>query len=212
MHTRRQMREARRLRSRRVRAVLAAGLVLGVGSAATLAAWNDSEFSSATFTAGKFGITGSLDGQTFTDYTISGSPAPLNFQLPPTAMTPGMTTYALFSVKTLPDSVAGNVTLSVSTSTGALLPNLSYGVRLIPTPTDGVEATKCGATAYNASTSVVVPAGTAMATGAAGSQPVGANGSGQVNYCFAVTLSANADNSAQSKTANQVWQVLGTSS
>ena len=37
--TRRGMREARRVRSRRVRAVLAGGLVLGVGAAGTLAAW-----------------------------------------------------------------------------------------------------------------------------------------------------------------------------
>ena len=41
----------RRSRSRMIRAILAGGLVLGVGTAVTLAAWNDSEFVTETFTA-----------------------------------------------------------------------------------------------------------------------------------------------------------------
>ncbi|UWF76726.1 MULTISPECIES: SipW-dependent-type signal peptide-containing protein [Microbacterium] len=58
--TRRGRREARRLRFRRIQALLAGGLVLGVGAAATLAAWNDTEHGSATFTAGRLGRLGLL--------------------------------------------------------------------------------------------------------------------------------------------------------
>jgi len=36
---------------RRLRAVLAGGLVLGVGAALTLAAWNDAEFATGSFQA-----------------------------------------------------------------------------------------------------------------------------------------------------------------
>ena len=48
----------RRRDSRRVKAVLAGGMVLGIGAAITLAAWNDSEFATGTFSAGHFGIEG----------------------------------------------------------------------------------------------------------------------------------------------------------
>ena len=64
----------RRRRSRMIRAILAGGLVLGVGAAVTLAAWNDSEFVTGTFTAGTFNMQGSTtDGTTFTDHPV-GTP------------------------------------------------------------------------------------------------------------------------------------------
>ena len=50
--TRRRTTRRRRRRSRMIRAILAGGLVLGVGTAVTLAAWNDSEFVTGTFTVG----------------------------------------------------------------------------------------------------------------------------------------------------------------
>ncbi|WP_349828827.1 SipW-dependent-type signal peptide-containing protein [Brevibacterium litoralis] len=55
------------LKSRRVRALLAGGLVLGVGGTVVLAAWTDSEFAEATFTAGSFNLEGSDDGTTYAD-------------------------------------------------------------------------------------------------------------------------------------------------
>ena len=57
--------EERGLRSRKVRAILAGGLVLGLGAAVTLAAWNDSEFAKGTFTSGSLNIQGSVDGDIF---------------------------------------------------------------------------------------------------------------------------------------------------
>src|SRR6218665_1434721 len=50
-------------RRRKVLAALAGGLVLGLGAAATLPAWNDSELASRTFSAGgDVDIQGSTDG------------------------------------------------------------------------------------------------------------------------------------------------------
>lgn len=199
------MREARRLRSRRIRAILAGGLVLGVGAAATLAAWNDSEYSTATFTAGTFDIVGATDGTTFSGHATPATAAALNFQLPPTAMAPGNTSYALFSVKTANPSVAGNLLLSAGTPGGTgLAAHLTYGVRTVATAV-------CDATTYSTGT-VVVAAGSALTAGASGAQPVTANGATQVNYCFAVTLPSTAPNTAQSLTMTQTWQILGTSS
>lgn len=56
---------------RKVLAVLAGGLVLGVGAAITLAAWNDSEFATGTFTAGSFNLQGSTDGTTYAEHTAA---------------------------------------------------------------------------------------------------------------------------------------------
>lgn len=205
MTTRRQMRERRRIRSRRVRAVLAGGLVLGIGATATLAAWNDSEFGTATFTAGRFDIVGAADGATFASHATTGAAAALNFQLPPTAMAPGTTTYALFSVRTANPSVAGVLQLTAGTPGGTgLAAYLTYGVRTIA-------GTACSASTYPAGTAVVAD-GSALTTSGATTQAVAANGGTQVNYCVAVTLPTAAPNAAQGLTMTQTWQIQGTSS
>lgn len=205
MVTRSEMRERRRLRSRRWRAVLAGGLVLGIGTAVTLAAWNDSEYGSASFTAGRFDIVGAVDGSTFSSHATTGAAAALNFQLAPTAMAPGNATYALFSVKTANPSVAGTLQLTAGTPGGTgLATYLTYGVRTI-------SGTTCNATTYAAGTAVVAD-GSALTANGATTQAVTANGGAQVNYCFAVTLPTTAPNAAQGLTMSQTWQIQGTSS
>ncbi|WP_311244589.1 SipW-dependent-type signal peptide-containing protein [Microbacterium sp. WCS2018Hpa-23] len=202
--TRRGMREGKRLRSRRIRALLAGGLVFGVGATMTLAAWNDSEYGTATFTAGRFDIVGATDGTTFSSHPV-GTPAALSFSTPFSAMAPGNTVYALFSVRTANPSVAGTLQLSVTSTAGTGLGTyLRYGVR-------SIAGTTCNGTTYSAGTSVV-PDNSTMATGGTGTQAVAANGGTTVNYCIAVTLPAAADNGAQGLTAIQTWQVAGTSS
>lgn len=206
MRTRRTVREARRLRSRRIRAVLAGGLVLGIGTTVTLAAWNDSEYSAATFTAGRFDIVGAADGATFTNHPTA-TPAALTFTVTPTAMAPGNTTYALFSVKTVNPSVAGTLQLTAGTPTGTgLATHLTYGVKTIV-------GTTCNSAAYalGTSTSVVADASALTASGAT-TQVLTANGATQINYCIAVTLPTTAANAAQGLTMTQTWQFQGTSS
>lgn len=206
MKTRRDMREAKRLRSRRLRAVLAGGLVLGIGAAVTLAAWNDSEYATATFQAGKFDIVGAIDGATFTNHATTGAAAALTFALAPTAMAPGNTTYALFSVKTVNPSVAGTLQLTAGTPGGTgLATYLTYGVKTIA-------GTTCSAATYAGGTSVVVADGSALTASGSATQVVTANGASQVNYCIAVTLPTTAGNGAQNLTMTQTWQFVGTSS
>lgn len=212
------MREAKRLRSRRIRAVLAGGLVFGVGAAMTLAAWNDSESATSTFTAGRFGIVGSTDGTNFAEHNPTAQPptsaATLSFSVAATAMVPGMTTYALFSVKTTatPTSVAGTLALVSGTQSGTLASGLTVGVRLIPTAAPQL----CNATTFGASAAIVIPSGSALTTNGAPSstvpQVVNAAGVGQLNYCFAVTLKPDAGNELQGTTATKTWQIVGTSS
>ncbi|MCK2037657.1 SipW-dependent-type signal peptide-containing protein [Microbacterium sp. SSW1-49] len=204
MNTRRSVREAKRIRSRRIRAVLAGGLVLGIGAGATLAAWNDSEYGSATFTAGRFDIVGAADGSTFASHATAGAPASLTFAATPSSMVPGATTYALFSVKTASPSVAGNLQWNaVTPSATGLAVYLRYGVRTIPA------ATACTSTSYAAGTSVV-PDLSVLATNGTATQAISANGGSTVNYCIAVTLQAAADNTVQGASTTLTWQVLGT--
>lgn len=202
MTARGSMREARYRRSRRFRAVLAAGVVLGVGATATLAAWNDPEHTTATFTSGSFGIEGSVNGVSYVDYTVSGTPATLSFQLPPTSMTPGMTSYALFAVRTLADSVAGALSLTAGTPAGALASHLRYGVRVVPTAT-------CNQTTFSASAEIVVASDSPLSQSGTAPRALSAGGADPLYYCFAVALPSTADNSAQGKTATQTWTFTG---
>lgn len=101
---------------RKVLAVLAGGLVLGVGVAVTLAAWNDSEFATGTFTAGSFNLEGSTTGDVdddYADHATAGTAATLAFDLPAdlvSSMSPADVVYAGFWVR-----------LAEGTTTGATL-------------------------------------------------------------------------------------------
>lgn len=103
---------------RKVLAVLAGGLVLGVGVAVTLAAWNDSEFATGTFTAGSFNLEGSTAGDVdgnYSDHNVDDgdAAATLAFDLPADLvgnMSPADVVYAGFWVR-----------LAEGTTTGATL-------------------------------------------------------------------------------------------
>lgn len=77
-------------RGRKLAALLAGGLVLGVGTMATLASWNDSEFASATFTAGRFNLEGSTDGgATYTEHSTAEAAGVIDFAVPVNNLSPG---------------------------------------------------------------------------------------------------------------------------
>lgn len=189
----------------RVRALLAGALVLGVGGTLTLAAWTDTETARGVFAASKFGIQGSTDGTTFSDHPTTG-PAALAFAVAPNAMSPGTTTYARFTVRTLADTnVAGSVTLSGAAVTGTGLgTHLRYGVRTIPA------GSACNATTFGTG-AVVVANNSTLATAGTGSQPLAVAAGSPVNYCFAVTLPEGTPNEAQGLTATANWTLTGTS-
>jgi predicted ribosomally synthesized peptide with SipW-like signal peptide len=197
-----------RLRSRRVRALLASGLVLGVGGAVTLAAWNDSEHATAAFTASRFGIVGwTGDEQTsFDDHATREGAAALAFS-PAGPLAPGTTMYALFSVRTLDASVAGPARLTAdaaNSGVGTLGQYLSYGVTAI-------SDTACDATTFSTGTTVIPP-GSPLTTSATASQPLEADGANQVNYCFAITMPANTPSAAQGLGQTARWEIVAASS
>lgn len=197
---------------RKVLAVLAGGLVLGVGIGVTLAAWNDSEFATGTFTAGSFNLEGSTTSAT-TGYAnhnvdLGQTAAALVFELPAVAssMSPGDVVYAPFWVR-LDSTTTNSATLvpsGITAGTGGNEANLSYTVTAIDAG-DACDATAAGTvvvsgttlSAQTGATSVPLTEGT----------PAGTAGT-PVQLCFAVTAGAGL---TQGATATATWEFTATS-
>ncbi len=198
----------RRRRSRMIRAILAGGLVLGVGAAVTLAAWNDSEFVTGTFTAGTFNMEGSTtNGTTFTDHPV-GSPGTLTFTVAPAAMSPGDTVYAPFAVRLAANTTNdANVVITAPNSTTGVVTNLTYEVVR-------TTAFTCGSGTVDSTGTSLITAGTALAAVAGPNtfvlskgSPVSSAGATQF-LCFKVTAGAGL---TQGQTGSVTWQFTASS-
>ena len=186
--------------NKRVKAILAGGLVLGIGAAVTLAAWNDSEFASGNFAAGTFDMVGSTDGTTFANHT-SAPGAPLAFSANFGNLSPNTTVAAPFVVHLTPATTSdATVSAFSAAGSGTAAANLTYGV---------VRVASVAACTPGATGTTVVPAGTAMSsvTGASTFPLVksvdhvvaGAN----VFLCIQVTAGGSL---AQGTSATGTWQ------
>ncbi|GAA5211647.1 SipW-dependent-type signal peptide-containing protein [Microbacterium kyungheense] len=114
-------------RRRMLLAILAGGVVLGVGTAVTLAVWNDSEFATGTFSSGQFDLEGSIDGDTF-DSSPDSPGKTLTFELDADTLSPGAVVYAPFAVQLSADSdYAAAVTLAQSIA-GTIGESLTYSL------------------------------------------------------------------------------------
>ena len=194
----------RRASSRYGRAILAGGLVLGVGAAITLANWNDSEFVNGTFAAGIFALEGSsTDGTTFSEHSSAGSAAVLDFQLAPDTLAPGDVVYAPFALRLGANSSSDATTdLTLAGTTGDLS-GLTYEVIQSATwgcdaGTTGTEIVAAGSPLASAPTAAAI----ALARGA-GSTP------GDPAYlCFVVTASAGL---VQGSAGTVTWELVAQS-
>jgi predicted ribosomally synthesized peptide with SipW-like signal peptide len=192
---------SRRRRSRMIRAILAGGLVLGVGTAVTLAAWNDSEFVTGTFTAGTFNLEGSTtDGTTFTDHATSPGGA-LTFTVPATALSPTDSVSAPFAVRLAANTTnAASVTLTAETPTGTVT-NLTYSLEIHSAwgcAPGTITSTPISGAALNAGTTTF-----ALAAGSPTTNP-----GAPVYLCFQVTAGAGL---VQGQTGAAIWKFTATS-
>jgi predicted ribosomally synthesized peptide with SipW-like signal peptide len=180
-----------------VRAILAGGLVLGVGAAITLASWNDSEFATGTFAAGSFNIQGTSGDPaatpTWADHATSGTAQSLTFKVNADTLSPGQTVYAPFSLRV--DSAKQSYDATV-------VPNAMNPVTL-----SGDLATFLTAATYVSTYSDCV-AGTPGTTKLT-SLTLAKDGPSQT-LCLAVSLT-DGDVAAQGKTGTAVWQFDATS-
>lgn len=175
---------------RKVFAVLAGGLVLGVGAAVTLAAWNDSEFANGTFTAGEFTFTGSTDGVTFTDHATSATAASLTFALNPTNLSPDDVVYAPYALR-----LGGTYDATLDSVAPVGTGDFATGAKLTYAVVSTGATFGCDATAFAAGTAVP----TTMTTGT------------DVNLCIQVTAEDGAGGIEQGDTGTVTWQWNATS-
>jgi predicted ribosomally synthesized peptide with SipW-like signal peptide len=214
----------RRRRPGRVRALLAGGLVLGVGSAATLASWTDTEW---VFGNGGAGGTGGVaaavfevqqnvwDGAggtaQFADRETQAAAGGLTFSpLKARSLSPGDVVHAPMQLRTTTGSVAGTVTLrgavAAAGSDAGLFGALRYSVRT------GVPREACDAAAFAGAglgtplTAAGAALTTGSATGALALPAATASAPGTpVDLCFAITLPSGVPDALQGTAASPVW-------
>jgi predicted ribosomally synthesized peptide with SipW-like signal peptide len=190
----------RRRRSRMVRAILAGGLVLGVGTAVTLAAWNDAEFVTGTFTAGSFNLEGSTtNGTTFTDHATSPGGA-LAFSVPATALSPNDSVSAPFAVRLGANTTnTANVVLTADSQTGSIA-HLTYTLDIKST---------WGCAGTTTSTPIT---GAALSAGTTSfALPIGSpvtNPGAPVYLCFTVAADSSL---VQAQTGTATWKFTASS-
>lgn len=184
----------------KVRALLIGGLVFGIGSTLTLAAWTDSEHTAGTFKTSTFGIEGSTNGSSFTEHATEGAAATMAFGAD--GLTPGATVHAAFDVRTTAAStVGGTVVLASATASGdtAVTGNLTYRVATVSTSTSCASASYTGTAVSAASVFEVDP------------ESLDAGAGNTVRYCFEVKMSTEVPSTAQGKTGSVTWKFDATS-
>lgn len=192
---------ARRSLRRKVSALLAGGMVLGLGSAVTLAAWYDNELAQGSFTASTFKTQSRAHGGEWGDH--SSSPVTLTFNA--TAMSPDVSRYASLDVRTTADTnVNGKVWLeSAALGAGDLGDYLRYRAVLLGAGSCAASAFGSGATfiAGGPSTYLVaseVPASVTEVT-------VDKAATQERELCFDVKVDQSAPNTMQGKSGSVTW-------
>jgi predicted ribosomally synthesized peptide with SipW-like signal peptide len=219
-------------------AVLAAGLVLGVGATVTLAVWNDSEWVVGG-TAGVDGEDGTpgVGTSTFEVQQNTSSPfsaagwideeanpgGSLTFTTGALSLTPGDAIYAPVSLSTTDGSEAApSVRLSGAVAAtdipveddGGLLAG-ALGLRVVVnTGARDAAPAACTDAAFTAGASYVVGSPTAPAALATASSVVSAlaeDSGNQLNYCFEVSLPDDAPDTLQGRAIAPAWQFVSAS-
>lgn len=195
-----------------VRALLAAGVVLGVGTAVTLAAWNDSEVATGSFASSVFDTESRSAGSPGYASRPAAPGAALTFAA--TAMSPGASHYAWLDVRTTPaTTVGGTVSLaSAANDAGALVAALEYRAVRMAAPSS---TATCGTAAFSGSPAFIaggaaayLPVTSVPAVPVA--SPIAAAG-GELGFCFEVRVAPGAANTFQGTTASVTWQFAATS-
>lgn len=193
-------------RRRKVLAILAAGAVVGVGGAYTLAAWNDSEFLTADFVSGSFNLEGSTDGATYSEHATADAAAEV-FTLTTDNMVPDQVVYDSFFVR-LDDTTTVSGTLAqpaAATATGAIA-DYAYEIAAIDAAATCDEAALAAGTLLG-SAGTLDGANTATATADLVAGADDAAGTA-VQLCIQVTASPDL---AQGQTATATWEFVATS-
>jgi predicted ribosomally synthesized peptide with SipW-like signal peptide len=207
-------------RSRKVRAVLASGLVVGIGAAFTLAAWTDNEWvfggagpndtpGTKTYHMQQNTVAPFDDEANWVDRPEETNAGRLNFTLNAANLLPGDTVYAPFQLRAKPGSQKLTALLTTAqqaevpakgdSNSEALYKTLTY------TAWVGLDTADCSATGNKPSDKELVAPGSTLDT--TSELPIILDPGTPVNLCFAMTLPAGTtDTSLQGKNVVPLWQ------
>lgn len=102
-------------RGRKRKALLAGGVVLGLGATMTLAAWTDDVWVSGAFSAGNFNVQGNTGVGGWQDYNTSPGGG-LVFSVAPTAMTPSDVVFAPLNLRVDPTANSYDAAITLQTA------------------------------------------------------------------------------------------------
>lgn len=209
----------------RLRAVLAAAGVLGIGAAVTLAAWTDTEwiFGGTNNDGTPIGTTvfeveqNVYDTAGFANRETApadgGTAGRLNFTVQAASLSPGAVVYAPMQLRAAAGSVAGTAVLNA----GAAATGSDAGLfgALVYQAKTGIPQASCNAAGISGGTALV-PASSPLTTAGSASFAIPAGTAGAagtpVDVCFQITMPASATNTAlQGKTVTPVWSFTATS-
>jgi predicted ribosomally synthesized peptide with SipW-like signal peptide len=191
--------QTRRLDKRKVFAIAAGCVALGIGATATLAAWTDSEWVFGGDGSGgpgvgtsTFSVQQSTDGgATFTDEADNPG-GEIVFAPDALALTPGDSIYAAVALRTADGSVAGDVELQPAVEAAGIAADdpddLLFDALDLRVATDDAAFT-CDASAFaGGSPAAVIADGPLATTGGSTDQALLADEGSTQYYCFEITL------------------------
>lgn len=199
---------------RKAKAILAGGLVLGIGAAVTLAAWNDSEFVIGNFGGGHFSIQGSTDGVSFGDHKVEGSPLELTFRASSglaastsdDALSPGETVATPYVVR-LDSASDYDADVSIISKVPALSDASDLLYEVIPVASVDACNGDATATPIVAQTSIGTAPNSVDGGFSLGKSANGTDAGTAVVLCFKVTAGPGLD---QDASADAVWELRAT--
>jgi hypothetical protein len=196
---------------RRLRGLLAAGLLFGVTVTVSAATWVDVEHANGTFAASMFTTESAVGGA---GYAANHAPPGPTVTLAAAGFLPGQSRYTSVLIRTTPGSVGGTVLLNGAALSGADAADLgaAFVYRVV------LSVAACSAASFGGSPTYVVgsaQAGAALTVGAAQAVPLAAGSDtapgAPVGFCFEVTLPSGASNTLQGKSTTAVWKLTAQS-
>lgn len=222
----------RNRRTRRIAALAAGVLVIGVGATYTIAAWNDAEWiwggtangggdpgvGTSTFEVVQNTTSPFADQSANWANRESNPGGALQFTPNALSLSPGETAYAPVALRTTDDSLAADVTLqgaipAASTPTPANDPDLFAAIRVTVYTASGATPPGTCDASFAAAGWTAILTNQPLATVADGPQRLDANAGSTQHYCFALTLPSGtpAVDDLQGKKISPAWRFEGVS-
>lgn len=209
-------------RNRKIVAIAAGLLVIGVGATYTLASWNDSEWvwGGASGDAGIGTSTFEVQQDASAPFTAPGTWADfetnpgdeLTFSIGALALSPGSTVYAPVALRTTADSVAGTVTLRGAVAASGVAVDDASGllwdaVRVtVYTATGATPPNACAPGLDTAEWGTPLLSNATLGTAASTTQSLAAAAGSTQHYCVALTLPAGSPDTLQGRTIAPAWE------